>query len=211
MVSGQGTRRVGRPRQAEGEALDRLILDVAGNLFCSRGLDATSIDAIAERCGTTRRSIYARYADKEALFARFCEQHCAEIVAYAGDEVVGDDEDHVLALRALCERMMTHALEPLNIGFHSRCTGEIGLRPALAERIIAMNDMLEKRIENRLLAAQRSGAFQRFSAAALATVLVGVMLSNPINRAAMGDPQFTDGHGAGLYFSQNWAIFLSMM
>jgi AcrR family transcriptional regulator len=53
-----------RPRSTR--AHDKVI-QAALSLFAERGLDATSMDAIAERSGVSKATIYKHWADKESL------------------------------------------------------------------------------------------------------------------------------------------------
>ncbi|PRY02681.1 TetR/AcrR family transcriptional regulator [Allonocardiopsis opalescens] len=55
---------VGRPRDP---ATDRAILAAALDLFTERGVDGTTIEGVAKRAGTTRLSVYRRWAGKEEL------------------------------------------------------------------------------------------------------------------------------------------------
>jgi AcrR family transcriptional regulator len=43
------------------------VIEAALSLFAERGLDATSMDAIAERSGVSKATIYKHWADKESL------------------------------------------------------------------------------------------------------------------------------------------------
>jgi AcrR family transcriptional regulator len=43
------------------------VLAAALELFCERGIDTTSMDAIAEKSGVSKATIYKHWADKEAL------------------------------------------------------------------------------------------------------------------------------------------------
>ena len=43
------------------------VLDAALNLFADRGIDATSVDAIAASSGVSKATIYKHWADKDAL------------------------------------------------------------------------------------------------------------------------------------------------
>jgi len=56
-------RRPGRPSLSN-EAL----LDVALDLFLDQGFERTSIEAICTKAGMAKRTVYARYGDKTALF-----------------------------------------------------------------------------------------------------------------------------------------------
>jgi AcrR family transcriptional regulator len=53
-----------RPRSLEAH---RKVLDAAVGLFAERGIEATSMDAIAQASGVSKATIYNHWADKEAL------------------------------------------------------------------------------------------------------------------------------------------------
>jgi AcrR family transcriptional regulator len=55
---------MGRPRSVE--AHDR-VLDAAQQLFSERGIDATSMDAIADASGVSKATIYKHWPDKDGL------------------------------------------------------------------------------------------------------------------------------------------------
>lgn len=46
----------------------RHILDATWRLFCAKGYDAVSLDAVAEEAGYSRMPIYSLFGDKQALF-----------------------------------------------------------------------------------------------------------------------------------------------
>ena len=64
----EGRSRGGRPSRAEAERRDERLLEVAVDLFIERGFAATSIETIARTAGVAKRTLYARYPDKTALF-----------------------------------------------------------------------------------------------------------------------------------------------
>lgn len=53
-----------RPRSAQAH---RKVLEAAVELFAGRGIDATSMDAIAEASGVSKATIYKHWPDKDAL------------------------------------------------------------------------------------------------------------------------------------------------
>lgn len=61
-------RKRGRPRLDEVERRDRALLAHALDLFLEHGFEATTIQAITSGMGVTKRTLYARYGDKTALF-----------------------------------------------------------------------------------------------------------------------------------------------
>lgn len=70
--------RRGRPRNA---AKDEAILQAAGDLFMERGYEAVSLDAVALSAGVSKATIYARYADKDALFTAVLRNECERVVS----------------------------------------------------------------------------------------------------------------------------------
>ena len=61
------------PRGLSQRAHNR-VLETATNLFAERGIDATSVDAIAHASGVSKATIYKHWADKDAL--------CLEVMMY---------------------------------------------------------------------------------------------------------------------------------
>src|SRR6201996_9177238 len=53
-----------RPKSAQAH---KKVLDAAVQLFSERGIDATSMDAIAETSGVSKATIYKHWQDKDAL------------------------------------------------------------------------------------------------------------------------------------------------
>jgi AcrR family transcriptional regulator len=61
-------RRSGRPKLCEIVQREQHIIDVAGETFLKFGFDGTTMDAVAEAAGISKRTLYSRYLDKTALF-----------------------------------------------------------------------------------------------------------------------------------------------
>ena len=69
MAQATGHPRSGRGRPVGGSELKRsLIAQAALRLFLRDGFARTSVDAIAEEAGVSKRTIYSHYGDKENLF-----------------------------------------------------------------------------------------------------------------------------------------------
>jgi AcrR family transcriptional regulator len=61
----------GRPRDP---ATDNAIVDAVISLLLEKGLDATTIDAVAAKSGTTRPTIYRRFKDKHMMIVASVEK-----------------------------------------------------------------------------------------------------------------------------------------
>jgi AcrR family transcriptional regulator len=62
------TTRRGRPTQAEAKKLHQKLRKAAVGTFVKHGYNGTTMEAIARAAGITRRTLYARYPDKRAVF-----------------------------------------------------------------------------------------------------------------------------------------------
>jgi len=65
----------GRPKDLEKRAA---ILEAAKHLFVKQGFDGTSMDAIANKAGVSKLTVYSHYRDKESLFAEAVRCKCEE-------------------------------------------------------------------------------------------------------------------------------------
>ena len=59
---------VGRPTPAQQEQRQEELLNVALDMFLEGGFEQTTMEEIAIRVGMSKRTVYARYEDKAALF-----------------------------------------------------------------------------------------------------------------------------------------------
>ena len=80
-------------------------LDAATELFARQGYGATSVDQIALRAGSTKPTLYARFASKEELYARAVDREAALLTrhlfaAYDSAEQKGLREGVSLGMRA---------------------------------------------------------------------------------------------------------------
>lgn len=110
------TRR-GRPTHAEAQQLQEKLRDAAVASFLEHGYDATTMEAIAQAAGITKRTLYARYPDKRALFL--------DVIPWALTRTVwreanrdADEEDLPTALMAIGRGALKHALNPNTIRLH---------------------------------------------------------------------------------------------
>jgi TetR/AcrR family transcriptional regulator, mexJK operon transcriptional repressor len=98
------TIRAGRPTREQARARQVALLDTALEHFLDKGYEGATIEAIAADVNMTKRTVYARYADKTALF-RAAIRHGTEKRA-VGPEVIaatrrGTLKDTLIAIAML--------------------------------------------------------------------------------------------------------------
>jgi TetR/AcrR family transcriptional regulator, mexJK operon transcriptional repressor len=101
----------GRPTREQAEARHHLLLDVALDHFLDKGFELATIEAIAQDVGMTKRTVYARYPDKVALFraavARAIDRYTVTQEQIEATDT-GDLEDTLIAIAWLrVEQVMT--------------------------------------------------------------------------------------------------------
>lgn len=110
ITSATRPRRGGRPSAKDAGDVDRRILDAAASLFLRLGFDATSCEQVVAQAGAGKASLYARYANKEALFAAVVRDYVEHSLAPAGD--VSLDPPLNVRLKAVGYSILTHSLQP---------------------------------------------------------------------------------------------------
>ena len=66
-------RRMGRPLSKRAGEIEEAILSAAKDLFLSLGYEATSMEAVAQTAGVSKRTLYIRHSTKEALIKAVVE------------------------------------------------------------------------------------------------------------------------------------------
>lgn len=120
------TRR-GRPTQAEAKELDLAVRKAAVDTFIECGYDGATMEAIAKAAGITKRTLYARYPDKHALFV--------DVIPWAlsrfedPGSVDRKEQDIEQALLALGRAALKRATNPENVRLKRIAMNESGRFP----------------------------------------------------------------------------------
>ncbi|MCV6963921.1 TetR family transcriptional regulator [Mycobacterium intermedium] len=121
------TRR-GRPTQMEAKKLDLAVREAAVATFLEMGYAGATMEAIARSAGITKRSLYARYPDKRAVFADVIPWALAR---YTDDAAIEDiDEDDIEGtLLKLGRAALERATHPENVRLKRIAFNEAALFP----------------------------------------------------------------------------------
>jgi AcrR family transcriptional regulator len=119
----------GRPTAEAAALLETTILSAATAQFLVDGYAATTIEAIARACGVAKRTIYARWSGKPALFRAVLESLMAKWLTNAGDWTEADDLE--TALNGAAQRILAVALTPEAVALHRLMIAEGARFPEL--------------------------------------------------------------------------------
>ena len=104
--------RAGRPTREQAEARHEELLDAALDLFLEHGFELTTIEMVANRVSMTRRTVYALYADKAALF-RAAVQRAIERQIVPQDVLAGFDKGDLAAtLESVARLRISQVMTP---------------------------------------------------------------------------------------------------
>jgi TetR/AcrR family transcriptional regulator, mexJK operon transcriptional repressor len=119
----------GRPTAADAVRLEATILDRATACFLRDGYAATSIESIARLCSVAKRTIYARWSGKAALFMAILQRLMGKWLAMSG--TVGESDDLKENLVHAADKIMAVALSPEAIALHRLLIAESARFPEL--------------------------------------------------------------------------------
>lgn len=106
--------RSGRPTRAAALLRDERLLEIATDMFLQSGFDGTSMERLAEAAMIGKATLYARYADKAALFADVLRRRVLATYGPLEEELQTELEGKNLeeALLILARRFLQKAASP---------------------------------------------------------------------------------------------------
>ncbi|RYE51862.1 MAG: TetR/AcrR family transcriptional regulator [Hyphomicrobiales bacterium] len=109
------------------------LLQAATDVFLEQGYAATSIDAIIERAGGSKRNIYSEFGNKENLFTAIVAANAAKAVAALAIEEI-DARDLRSTLTVFGHRLMDIYMSPSLLGVYRVIISESQRFPALVKK-----------------------------------------------------------------------------
>ena len=108
------------------------LLQAAAEVFFEQGYAATSIDAILERAGGSKRTIYNEFGNKEGLFLAIVAANVEEALSPLAIEEI-DGQDLRKTLTAFGQQLMTIYMSPALIGIYRVAVTEANRFPKLVK------------------------------------------------------------------------------
>jgi AcrR family transcriptional regulator len=122
--------RRGRPTRAEASQLHEQLREAAVAVFLENGYDAATMEEIARAAGITKRTLYARYPDKRAVFLDVIPWALTRAVENDSGTKIGDDL--AAALTAIGRGAIKRSVDPDTVRLHRIVRNEIGRFPEFA-------------------------------------------------------------------------------
>ena len=178
----------GRPTKDQAEKRNTELLDKALDLFLEQGFERTTIEAITGAVGKAKRTVYARYGDKETLFKAALRKAIDEWIVPVERLRAEEREDLEETLLAIGQVLVANIVSPSGLRLMQITNaesarmpeiGEYTLREGTGPTIAYLADLLRERLPGRFGADPRE-------ADALAYAFLHLVAGGPANIMAWG-------------------------
>lgn len=178
----QPRRRPGRPTLSNEELLDKAL-----DLFLEQGFERTSIDAITAAAGMAKRTVYARYGDKETLFKAALKRAIEDWIVPVERLREAETTDFGQTLQAIGDILVGNLLTPAGLRLLRLTNAVSGQMPEIGAFNVKLGteptlDYLAGLFGRHPGAPAMDGKHARLAASAFLNLVVG----GPANAAAWG-------------------------
>jgi len=206
-VNAPRSRSGGRPTAAAAALLEPTILDHATDAFLRDGYAATSLEAIARQAHVAKRTIYARWDGKAALFLAVVRRLIDNWLAAVG--IWPEEGDLALGLRTAARSVLTVALTPEAVALYRLLIAEGRRFPELyAIMRQAGADEGTRRVAALLTHAIQQGSVRALPVGVAAEQFMQLVMGVPQRRALAGAEAMTPAEIAA-WCDEAVTLFLS--
>jgi AcrR family transcriptional regulator len=123
----------GRPSREQVAQRDVELLDTALDLFLERGFEGTTIEALVDRLGMGRRTVYARYGDKITLFKAALQRAIDDWTVPEDSLRAAETGDFAETLLAVARLMVANVRSPSGMRLTRIAHAEVLRMPEIAD------------------------------------------------------------------------------
>lgn len=183
------TRGPGRLSAEGTAALEERLLDAAEATFLEHGYQRATIDSIARAAGITRKTLYARYANKDEIFEAAVRRMLDAGVPYAPVEPRGKGPRELLL--NLAKGLIALHETPHMVRVYRLIFAEGQQMPELARMSTELYDRLAGSVVDVMAALRATGRFPLMPSPRMAAVMFIELVSSPSRLRALAGPGAT--------------------
>jgi AcrR family transcriptional regulator len=199
--------RRGRPSSATEAERRRQVLDSLDAIYAQSGIDGLSMNEVARQAGMSKRTLYAIFGDRTALFVAYLERLKAEALRPLGPEMAGAPIE--ARLRALLRPVPGGPGLHLPLSLLRAIVAEVPDRPELGARLVE-SACIEagQTIRAELDRAAAAGEIVAADTDALAALLLDMVRPSPLE-ALLAPDRVPDAAALDRRFDLALEVFLS--
>lgn len=181
--------RPGRPTREQAEARADELLEAALDHFLDKGYESATIEAIAAEVGMTKRTVYARYPDKPALF-RAAVHRAIERYKITEERIQATDcGDLEQTLRNIARLRIDLVASPQGLKLQRIINTESYRFPEIFTEVYELGALPTIRFLARLLRREtEAGRLALDEPAMAANVFMSMVVSGPVRIIVSGNP-----------------------
>ncbi len=196
----------GRPSRSESEKIEGRILEIATALFFRHGFAATSMEQVAAAAHVSKRTLYARFHDKAALFRGVVDCRIG-LWRAAFAARIGRSQTLAASLKEAAEGILQVALAPDALALHRMVIAEAERFPELAHALSAAGGYGIEWLVDLLRRSPELGTLPPDALAFAAEQFLMLVVSAP-RRRALGLGRPFDEAGLAAWAEQSVSLFL---
>lgn len=176
----------GRPARGQAEQREQELLETALDLFFVHGYEGASIEKIAAALGMAKRTIYALYPDKKALFMASLQRAINDWIVPV--EVLREYErdDLTETLLSIGQRLVDNVLTPQGIRLMRITNAESGRMPEISVYTYQQGTGPTLDYLTELFARRANRSIDEATAREAALAFLYLLVSGPANMSAWG-------------------------
>jgi TetR/AcrR family transcriptional regulator, mexJK operon transcriptional repressor len=181
----------GRLSSQETALLESRLLDAAEAVFLEQGYARATIDAIAKASGATRKTIYARYANKEEIFDAAVRRLLDAGMSLPQLRARGREGDPRAILLRLAKDLIALLETPQMVRIYRLIFAEGEQMPELARMSAELYDREASAVMAILLTLRATGKFPSMPPPRMAAVMFTELVSSTARLRALAGPGAT--------------------
>jgi AcrR family transcriptional regulator len=169
-----------------------VILSAAEKAFLQNGFALTSMDAIAEQAGVSKRTVYSNFSSKQELFKAVVQQRCASVVPNPPDTTAFETADPESLLVGLATEFLTNILTEEQIELYRMIVSDSRHFPEIGQ-LMFEGPILESQsiFEGFIRRQVEAGRFVAVDPTLAAAQLVAMLKTNVQMRLLLNQPTNT--------------------
>ncbi|WP_225766746.1 TetR/AcrR family transcriptional regulator [Inquilinus sp. Marseille-Q2685] len=177
----------GRPQLRSDEETRRLILAAATRIFLAQGFGATSMEAVAQAAGVSKKTIYRFVDTKEHLLEAVIDTRSEALRSPIGHDAGADPEGMERALHQFLQELARLVLSEETVALNRLVYAESLRFPEMAKAFYQAGPVRNAEALAAWLETQRRHGVLRFGdAMETARMLVSMTIAEPLRAATLG-------------------------
>lgn len=174
---GNGAGGVRRERKRKSD----IVLKAAEQAFMDTGYGNTSMDAIAELAGVSKRTVYSNFGNKQELFAAVIRKRCEDVLPHAMERIDLATDDPESTLLSLAIEFVTSIFSRPQLQLYKTVVADSGRFPEIGKIMFEGPITESQQIFDKFFRAQAKLGHLEFENIDMAAPLLIGMLKNNLH------------------------------